>query len=282
MSIAFRRRRRTQSLIPNYVVLILLACFTLGPLLVLVFNSFKTSEEIGANPLGPPIEGFRIANYADAWVQGNYAVTLLNSALVVTGTVAGVCVIAGLAAYALARLDLPGADGFVLYLLIGTSLPFQLFLFPLFFLWQRLGLVNSLFGLMIIYWATSSPFATFLLRSFMISVPVDFEEAARIDGANTVQIIRHVMLPIVWPGFLTVALLAGLGAWNEFLFANTFISDENRKTVVSSYYAFVGRFTTDWGLTSAAAVITIFPVLFFFLMLQRRFIQGLTQGGLKS
>src|SRR5262245_12536607 len=281
MAIAYRRSRRTHSLLPNYIVLSLLAAFSMAPLVVLVFNSLKTTREIGENPLGPPMQ-VQWSNFMSAWVQGNYSVTMRNSAVIVAGTVVGVCLISGLAAYALARLELPGCDRFALYLLLGTSLPVALFLVPLFFLWNKLGLIDNPLGLIIIYWATSSPFATFLLRSYMVSVPIDFEDAARVDGASEWQVLRLVMLPIVWPGFLTVALVAGLTAWNQYLLPLTFIHSDNLQTVITSYQAFAGRFTRDWGLTSAAAIITIFPVLAFFLLLQRRFIEGLTQGGLKA
>ena len=276
-----RKSRRTPSLLPNYLILILLLLYAAGPLIILSFNALKTTAEIGANPLGPPIE-VRPQNFVDAWSKGHYATTMTNSIIVVIGTVAGVCVIAGLAAYALARMTAPGFNAFSLYLLIGTSLPITLFLVPLFFLWTKLGLTNNLFGLIVIYWATSSPFATFLLRSYMVAIPADFEDAARVDGANDWQVLRHVMIPIVWPGFLTVALVAGLGAWNEYIFAFTFIQDDAVKTVVTSFSSFAGRFNRDWGLTSAGAIIMTAPIIIFFLALQRRFIEGLTQGGLKG
>jgi raffinose/stachyose/melibiose transport system permease protein len=281
MAAIIRRPRQNRSNVFNYIVLTLLAAFSLGPLLVLGFNSLKTTNEIGQNPLGPPRE-IQLSNYVDAWERGKYATTMRNSTIVVVGTVAGVCLIAGMAAYALARLKVPGGDWFSIYLLVGTSLPVTLFLVPLFFLWSKLGLINNLLGLIIIYWATASPFATFLLRSYMVAIPADFEDAARMDGANEWQVLRHVMLPIVWPGFLTVALVAGLGAWNEYVFSLSFIQKAEMKTVITSYQSFAGRFTRDWGLTSAGAVITILPVLIFFLVLQRRFIEGLTQGGLKG
>jgi len=276
-----RKSSRTPSLLPNYVILIVLLLFAAGPLVLLGFNSLKTTAEIGANPLGPPIV-LRIQNFADAWTKGHYATTLTNSVIVVIGTMVGVCVISGLAAYALARMNAPGFNAFSLYLLVGTSLPLTLFLVPLFFLWTKLGLTNSLFGLIVIYWATFSPLATFLLRSYMVAIPADFEDAARVDGASDWQVLQHVMIPIVWPGFLTVALVTGLGAWNEYIFAYTFIQDEAVKTVVTSFSAFTGRFTRDWGLTSAGAIIMTAPVIIFFLALQRRFIEGLTQGGLKG
>lgn len=273
--------RRTPSLLPNYIILTLLLLYVAGPLVILGFQSLKSTAEIGANPLGPPRQP-RLENFSDAWERGNYATTMTNSVIVVIGTVAGVCVIAGLAAYALARLNAPGFNLFSLYLLIGTSLPITLFLVPLFFMWTQLGLTNTLFGLIVIYWATSSPFATFLLRSYMVAIPTDFEDAARVDGANDWQVIRHVMIPIVWPGFMTVALVSGLAAWNEYILAYTFIQDDAVKTVVTSFSSFAGRFNRDWGLTSAGAVIMTAPVILFFLALQRRFIEGLTQGGLKG
>lgn len=273
--------RRTPSLIPNYIVLVLLAIFVIGPLLILAFNSLKTTREIGANSLGLPQE-WRVQNYSEAWEKGNYATTIRNSTIVVAGTVVGVCVISGLAAYALARLNAPGFGVFSLYLLVGTSLPITLFLVPLFFLWTKLGLTDNLLGLIIIYCATSTPISTFLLRSYLVAIPTDFEDAARVDGADEWQILQHVMLPIVWPGFITVALTAALGAWNEYILALTFIQSDELKTVVTSFSSFAGRFNRDWGLTSAGAVIMILPVIVFFVLLQRRFIEGLTQGGLRG
>jgi raffinose/stachyose/melibiose transport system permease protein len=149
-------------------------------------------------------------------------------------------------------------------------------------MWQKLGLVDNLLGVIIIYWATTTPFATFLLRSFMVSIPRDFDEAARIDGASEWQVFRRVIMPITWPGFLTVALVAGLAAWNEFLIAVTFLHDPNMKPLSTSLLSFANRYTSDWGLISAASVIMIFPVIVIFLLLQRQFIEGLTRGGLKG
>lgn len=125
----------------------------------------------------------------------------------------------GLAAYSIAKLKLPGGDLLTLFLLISSSLPVQLFLVPLFFLWRSLGLVNNLFGLIIIYIAVQSPFAIFLLRSYMIQIPGDFEDAARVDGADELQVFARVVVPLSWPAFMTVGLVVGLNVWNEFLLA---------------------------------------------------------------
>ena len=273
--------RRDTSLAPNYIILILLLAFALGPILVLLFNSVKTPAEIGLNPLGPP-QSFVWQNFPKAWDVGNFATTTRNSSVLVAGTVAGVLILGGMAAYSLAKLNLPGAGMVTLYLLIGTSIPLQLFLVPLFFTWQRLSLVNTLHGLIIIYIATNAPFAVFLLRSYMLQLPSDFEDAARVDGAGEWQIFTNIVVPLSWPGFLTVGLVVALSVWNEFLLATVFLTEQDLFTVVTSYYNFSTRFSRDWTMTSAAAVMMILPVIVIFLALQRRFIDGLTQGGIKG
>ena len=275
------RSRREPSKAPYYVFLVLLALFAVGPLVVLLFNSLKTNAEIGRNPLGPPLAPV-FQNFPTAWAQGGFATTMVNSAILTLGTVVGVCIISGTAAYAMARLDLPGTDVVLLYLFVASALPFQLFLVPLFFLWSSLQLTNTLVGLIVIYWAIFSPFATLLLRSYLVALPRGFEDAARVDGATELQILLRVILALSWPGFLTIALVSGLGAWNEFFFAVTFIQDDALKPVTTSFLAFQSNFSRDWGLTSAAGIIIILPVVALFLLLQRRFISGLTAGGLKG
>ena len=277
-----RRRAGAAKTWPAYTVLTVLAAFSIGPIVVLVFDSLKTDLEIGTNPLGPPLQHLRLSNFTDAWHQGAIGTTMLNSAIITAGTVVGVCFIAGLAAYALARLDLAGGSLVLGYLLFGTALPAQLFLVPLFSLWSRIGLYDTRLGLIIIYWAIFSPFATLLMRSFLVSLPRDFEDAARVDGSRELYVLTRIVLPLAWPGLLTVALIAGLTAWNEFFFAETFIQSENKLPVVTSFLAFSQNYTRYWGLTCAAALIISLPVLFVFLALQRRFVQGLSSGGLKG
>jgi raffinose/stachyose/melibiose transport system permease protein len=274
-------RRRDVSLTPNYLILLILLAFALGPLLVLIFNSLKTQAELGQNPLGPP-QSLMWENFPKAWDVGDFSTTTRNSGILVAGTVLGVLVLGGMAAYSLSKLDLPGAGLLTLYLLIGTSLPIQLYLVPLFFTWQRLGLVNNLFGLILIYIATNAPFAIFLLRSYMLQLPRDFEDAARVDGASEWQVFARIVVPLSWPGFLTVGLVVALSVWNEFLLATVFLTEQQLFTVVTSYYNFATRFSRDWTMTSAAALMMILPVIVIFLALQRRFIEGLTQGGLKG
>lgn len=276
-----RRRGRELSLVPNYVILAALVVFAIGPLLILAFNSLKDRAELGNNPLGVPTS-ITWDNYPRAWEVGNFSATTLNSATLVAGTVVAVLLLGGMAAYSLAKLDLPGSGGLMLYLLVASSLPIHLFLVPLFFFWRQLGLVNNLFGLILIYIAINSPLAIFLLRSYMVQLPRDFEDAARVDGASEWQVFTKVVVPLTWPGFLTVGLVVSLAVWNEFLLATVFLTDQDKFTVVTSYQNFTTQFSRDWSLTSAAAVMMIAPILIIFLMFQRRFIEGMTQGGMKG
>ncbi len=264
----------------GYLILVVLAVFAIGPLVTLVFNALKSNAEIGSSPLAPPTT-LDLSSFTEAWQRGDFGTTMRNSVLICLGSVVGTCVIAGLAAYALSQLNVRGGSAVLAYLFLGSALPVQLFLVPLFFMWTRVGLTDSLLGLIIIYWATDAPFATLLLRSFLLKIPKDYVEAARLDGASDLQIARKVMLPLAWPGFLTVALIVALWSWNEFFWAITFIHTPELRPVSTSFLAFQDQNSTDWGLTSAAAIFMMAPVVLLFLALQRKFVSGLTSGGIK-
>jgi raffinose/stachyose/melibiose transport system permease protein len=262
-----------------YVVLTLLALFAAGPMVIFVFSALKTQTQLGTNPLGWPSHA-QWHNFVDAWTQANMGAGLRNSLIIVAGTVAGVCVIAGCAAYAMARLQLPGANLVMLYLIVSSALPIQLFLVPLFYLWTRLNLYDSLFGLIIIYWAIFAPFATLLLRSFLVQLPPDYEQAARIDGAGEITILTRIVLPLAWPGVLTIALVTALGAYNEFLLAVTFVQSTDKMPISTTFYSFQQGYTVNYTLISAAGIIMLVPMVALFLVLQRRFISGLVSSGL--
>lgn len=273
-------RKGKPNLLPNYLVMIVLLFLALGPIAILFFNSLKSNQELGTNPIGIPLT-VRVENYLNAWAQGGFNVTMTNSLIYVVCTVIGVLLLGGMAAYSLARLDPPGGGLYMIYMLTLSAIPFWLYVIPLFILWRNLGLLNSRIGLIIMYIALNSPFAIFLLRSFFTSLPRDFEDAARVDGANEWQVMTRVVVPMMWPAFLTVGLVVALGVWGEFQAALIFLQDDALMPVTTSYYNFTQRFGRDWSLTSAGAVMMILPVLIVFLTLQRRFVEGLTQGGMK-
>ena len=272
---------RKSELVSNYTILSIFALFAILPLVLLFFNSIKPQEEFGINPLGFPSE-IRLQNFSDAWILGGYAQIFYNSIKLVVGTLILCLSTSGLAAFSLSRLSPKGSSAFMIYLLVGISIPAQMFILPLFLLWKNLGLMNTHIGLIIIYSGLNAPFATFLIRSYMIQLPSELFDAAKIDGANTLQLFIKVALPLSWPVFLTTGLVVGLAVWNEFLFALTFMQDEASKPIATILFAFQSRFENDWGLVSASAVMMVAPIAILFMLFQRKFIAGLTSGSTKG
>ena len=267
----------------NHLILMILAMTIILPLLVLLFNSVKPQSEFATNPLGFPNE-IRLMNYYDAWVIGGYARIFLNSFILVAGTLIVNLTLSGMAAFSLAVLNPRGKLTIVLgiYLLVGISIPAQMFILPLFILWKNLYLTNTRIGLIIIYSALNAPFAVFLIRSYMIQLPSELFDAAKIDGANTFQLFYKIALPLSWPVFLTTGLVVGLAVWNEFLFALTFMQTEAYKPISTILFAFQSRFENDYSLVSAASIMMAAPIAILFMFFQRKFIAGLTGGGLKG
>ena len=279
---AISKFKRNEGLF-NHVILMILAMTIILPLSVLFFNSIKPQSEFASNPLGFPSK-IRFMNYYDAWVIGGYARIFLNSFILVVGTLIVNLTLSGMAAFSLAVLNPRGRITVVLgiYLLVGISIHAQMFILPLFILWKNLHLTNTYIGLIIIYSALNAPFAVFLIRSYMIQLPSELFDAAKIDGANTFQLFYKIAVPLSWPVFLTTGLVVGLAVWNEFLFALTFIQTEAYKPISTILFAFQSRFENDYSLVSAASIMMAAPIAILFMFFQRKFIAGLTGGGLKG
>ena len=264
-----------------YITLGVLLTITLFPIALLVLNSLKGSQEIVQNPLALPSQ-LRWDNFTRAWSDANFSRTLLNSALLTGMTIVLVCTTGSLTAYVLARRKIKTWKILTFYLLASTTAPIQLFLFPLYFGFARLGLINNPVAVAFIYTAVYSPFAIMLLRTYFLAVPKELGEAALIDGASHWQVFSRVFLPIVSPGILTVALIIGLYSWNEFLIATTFLQGQDRLTAVVSFFLLSGQYSSDWGVVMAAALIIILPIVILFVLLQRRFIEGMAGGSVKG
>lgn len=254
---------------------------SLLPIALAVLNAFKTTAEINLNPLGLPAQ-LQWQNFASAWRNAALGPSLLHSAEVAGLTILMVCLTAAPCAYVLARQEGRGWRFLNFYFMATITVPVQLYLFPLYFLFAKLGLVNSIPAVALIYTAMFSPFAIFLLRTYVLAIPHALEEAALVDGATAWQNFRYVILPMMRPGLLTVAIIVGLNAWNEFVIAVTFLQTDNNVTAIVKFYNLTGQYSTDWGEMLAAAVIIVLPVVVVFVALQRRFIEGMTAGAVKS
>ncbi|RYH13945.1 MAG: carbohydrate ABC transporter permease, partial [Alphaproteobacteria bacterium] len=218
-----------------YVVLALFAFLSLFPIALLVLNSLKPAAQIVQNPLALP-DQIRWQNFSNAWVHAKFSKTFINSLIVSGVTILLVCSTSSLTAYVLARKKIKSWKIVTFYLLATTTAPIQLYIFPLYFGFAKLGLINNVLGVALIYTALYSPFAVMLLRTYFIAVPKELEEAAIVDGATHWQVFWRVMLPIVSPGILTVALIIGLNSWNEFLIATTFLQKQENTTAVIAFF----------------------------------------------
>jgi raffinose/stachyose/melibiose transport system permease protein len=268
----------------NAIALTLIGIASFGsllPIALAILNAFKTTAEINLNPLGLPGR-MQWGNFLSAWRNASLGSSLLHSAEVAGLTILMVCLTAAPCAYVLARQQGRGWRFLNFYFMASITVPVQLYLFPLYFLFAKLGMVNSIPAVALIYTAMFSPFAIFLLRTYVLAIPQALEEAAQVDGAKPWQTFLYVILPMMRPGLLTTAIIVGLNAWNEFVIAVTFLQTDNNVTAIVKFYSLTGQYSTDWGEMLAAAVIIVLPVVVVFVLLQRRFIEGMTAGAVKS
>jgi raffinose/stachyose/melibiose transport system permease protein len=263
------------------LVLAVFAVIALIPLLLVLINSFKDNAEVLANPFGLP-SSLSLHNFVTSWTYGRFGRGILNSVLLTGTTVVVVLVCASLAGYVLAGQKVKRWPAIMVYLTMAMTIPIQLFVFPLYAAVAALNLLDNVFVVGVILAAINMPFATFLMRTFFLNVPAEIEEAALVDGVSTFQLIRKVMLPMVRPGLITVGVIVGLNAWNEFLISSTFLQNPDDQTLTLGFLTMNGTFSTDIGTMMAGALILVVPVLAVFIALQRYVVDGLASGAVKG
>jgi raffinose/stachyose/melibiose transport system permease protein len=274
-------KQKKVSLFCQYTVLAAVVLICLLPLWFVFSNSFKTHNDIVANPLSVKFTS-GITNYSQAWKEAHFARTLLNSVIYTGSTIIVVLFCAVLAAYVLATGKIRGTSIILLYFMITMTIPVQLFLVPLYSLYAKLRLLGNLPAVSLILAACNLPLAISLMRVFFLNVPKELEEAAVIDGAAIRDIILRIIIPIISPGMITVAIIVGLNSWNEFLVSSTFLIGEKNFTAMLALLALNGVNNANHGLNMAATVILIGPVMIFFVLMERRFIDGIVSGAVKG
>jgi trehalose/maltose transport system permease protein len=266
-----------------YIAAAMIVFISVGPFLYMVATSFKTGSALfdaGIWPQSPSLRNYT-ALFDGAQPFGQH---LLNSVMVASLTVGGAILMGVTASYALGRIRFKG-KGLLMLTLLGVSMfPQVAVLSGMFELIQALGLFNRAIGLVVPYTIFTLPFTVWILTTFMRELPTELEEAAIMDGCGPMRIIFQVFMPLLWPALVSTGLLAFIGAWNEFLFALTFIVEDAQRTVPVGISLIAGATTYEipWGSIMAASVIVTLPLLVLVLVFQKKIVSGLTAGAVKG
>ncbi|MBL4645409.1 MAG: carbohydrate ABC transporter permease [Rhizobiales bacterium] len=265
-----------------FLLVSLIMVISIFPFYYAIVTSFKSGIAIFEVSYWP--SSFSMTNYISVITRGAFGQQLLNSVLVATAVVLLSLVLALTASYALSRISFRGRTLMLLTILSVSMFPQIAVLAGLFELVRSMGLYNSLWALVFSYMIFTLPFTVWVLTTFMRALPIEIEEAAIVDGASPLVIVIKVFLPLMWPALVTTGLLAFIHAWNEFLFAFTFLSSDEQRTVPVAIAMISGstEFEVPWGNIMAASVIVTVPLVILVLIFQRKIIAGLTAGAVKG
>jgi N,N'-diacetylchitobiose transport system permease protein len=272
------RSRLSRVGVPLATALVLV--FTLFPVYWMVSTAFDPQAASGARSLLPG--GFGLSNFRVVLTEGGFGTFLRNSVVVALATVLASGLLSLFAAIAVARFRFRLRSSVLVMILVVQMVPMEALVIPLFIQVRTLGMLNSLLGLVVVYVGFSLSFAIWNLRGFVAAVPVELEEAAYLDGASWWRMFRSVLLPLVAPGLVATSVFSFITAWNEFIFALTFMQDDSKYTVAVGLRRFFGQYGTDWGYVMAASTLITIPVMVFFVIVQRRLTSGLVSGAVKG
>ncbi len=284
---SLRRPRTRRALLREtgfYLLVLLAVAVSLFPFYWILRTSLSTNAEIarGTEATGLLPSQLNFEAYVNDFTQQHFLTPLINSAIVALGATAITIVVATMAGYALARLPIRGAGAILAFILIAGFFPVLAMVGPLFLLFRNLGLLNSIYPLIVVYLVYTLPIATWLLRNFFAQIPSDLEEAALVDGASRLQALRKVVVPVAVPGVFTAAILAFILAWNDFAFAVSFLETPENFTAPLAIVNFgQSQFQVFYNRIDAAVVIISIPIALLVLFAQRRIVSGLTAGSFR-
>jgi len=275
-----RVSRRLQAVFGTTLAVIVALLFLL-PLFWMASSSLKPDYQVLESPPRWLPDPVRWANFPEALTYVPFGRYTLNTLFIAGMTIAGHLISCTLVAYAFARLRAPGKDALFVVLLATMMLPYPVTMIPIYIGFEKLGWVNSFLPLIVPAFF-GSPFYIFLLRQFFLTLPVELEDAARVDGANTLQTIRHVILPISKPALATVAIFTFQASWNDFLAPLIYLHDQSKYTISLGLSFFRSSYDIHWAYLMAASLVTMLPVILVFFLAQRLFIQGIALTGVKG
>jgi ABC-type glycerol-3-phosphate transport system permease component len=274
-------RRLVVERLTRAVVNLVIAAVALFPILWGLSSSLKPTDRIAEFPPRMFPETPTLEHYARV-IQDNVGFFIMNSALVSAGAVVLALAAGALGAYALARFEFRGRGTLMVFTVTIMSVPIASLLVPTFTMLSLVGLIDTRLGLVLLYAAYQLPVVVWMLYGYFLSLPVEIEQAARIDGCSPWRTLRKVVLPLSRPGMVAAALFVLVFAWNDFVVAVTMTSSESARTLPVAIYFYLGFYGREWGPLLAASILSIIPIIAVFLMLQRYFMSGMTGGSVKG
>jgi len=267
--------------VPPHIFLVFYSLIALFPIFLIIMNSFKERKAIFRTPyFFPTAETFSLKGYETLFDRARFEIYFLNSTIVVVVSMVLILLFGAMAAYALAEYDFPGNPLLGLYLSIGIMIPIRLGSVGILNLIVKLGLINTLTALILVYVAQGLPMAIFILTQFMKAVPKELKDAARVDGASEYWIF-WLVLPLVRPALATVSIFTLLPIWNDLWFPLILANSEKTKTVTLGAQVFLGQFVIDWNAVLSSLTLSMVPVLILYLIFSKNLIRNITAGAVK-
>ncbi len=272
--------------LPGRIAMVLLLVFffvlAVFPIYWIIITSLKPAAETVSVPIQYWPQNITLQNYADVFRLTMFPTFFKNSLVVSVTSGLLTVVLSVMAAYPLARFAFRGKRLTMMLFLITQMIPTIVMIVPLFILFNKIGLINTLGGLIVPYTVTAIPFCSLMMMGFFKQVPVSLEEAAMVDGCGRVSALVRVVMPVVMPGVAATFVFAFIAAWNELFFSIMFINSEAKKTIPAGISIFIQKVEVNWAMMTAAAVIAMVPVLVLFLFIQKYLVQGLSAGAVKG
>ena len=264
------------------LLMTIVAVIFLFPVFIIINYSFKTKRELYlSNPLSLP-ESFQLDHYQKAFKKLNMTTTYFNTILYTVVAVAILALLCGVTAWAIARCAHKLFRFLYIYFLIGILLPYQALFLSIFIVGNKLGLVDTRPGIIFMYVATGMSFGIFLMNSFMSTIPIELEEAAKIDGCSIFRTYFVIVMPLLRPAMATLIIMQAFQVWNDYLMANLYLSSKKLKTLTVSIQSLFSAQSSDYTTAIAAIILSVVPIAILFLSLQKYFIKGMTVGAVKG